>query len=357
MYRWPIVEGDPPRAYIVAVESRAPVETQQFRPDWLPSDLYPFADQWAEIDGHLVHYVDEGDGPPILLLNGNPSWSFGWRDVIVRLRGQFRCIAPDYPGFGLSRAAPGFDFKPSSQSVVVEHLVDHLGLTSVTIVAYDWGGPIGLGLAGRRSEIVRALVLGNTWGWPMRSWTTRLFSALFGGPLGPLLVDRLNLILRVFLPRSLLRARLTDAETAAYHGPFPPGHRRPMRVFPREIVAGRAYLRAVEKGLPRLAGKPVLLAWADASAGLGDAVLDRWRGVFPDATLTRLTNVGRFIDEDAPEDLADAILGWWPAVAATPTDASPTEASPARGRAKGRAKSRAPARPRRAPRASAPDAS
>ena len=79
------------------------------RPAWVPGDLYPFEDRWADIEGNLVHYVDEGDGPPLLLLNGNPSWSFGWRDVILRLRGTFRCLAPDYPGFGLSVPGPGHD--------------------------------------------------------------------------------------------------------------------------------------------------------------------------------------------------------------------------------------------------------
>jgi haloalkane dehalogenase len=274
-------------------------------------DLYPFADHWVELDGHVIHYVDQGSGPTLLFLNGNPSWSFGWRDVIARLAPSFRCIAPDYPGFGLSVARAGFDHKPSSQSAVVERLVDHLGLADLTPVMYDWGGPIGLGLAGRRPELIRALVIGNTWAWPMKSLSTRLFSSLFGGPLGPLLVDRLNLILRVFLPLSLKRAKLTPAEKAAYDGPFPPGHRATMRVFPREIVAGRAAIRAVEAELPKLAGKPALLLWADGSVGLGADVLARWQGLFPGARTVPLVKVGRYLDEDAPDDIADAILAWW----------------------------------------------
>lgn len=294
------------------------------RPVWVPQDLYPFADHWAEIDGHLVHYVDEGTGPTLLFLNGNPSWSFGWRDVITRLAPTFRCIAPDYPGFGLSVARPGFDFKPSSQSPVVERLVDQLGLTDITLVVYDWGGPIGLGLAGRRPDLVRALVIGNTWGWPMKSTSTRLFSSLFGGPLGPLLVDRLNLILRLFMPLSLKRAKLSDAEKAAYYGPFPRGRRRPMRVFPREIVTGGAYLRSVEAGLPGLTGKPALLLWADGSIGLGDAVLARWQALFPDARIVPLARVGRYLDEDAPADIADAILAWWAELVEPARDAPET---------------------------------
>jgi haloalkane dehalogenase len=128
------------------------------RPEWVPDDLYPFADRWADIEGNLVHFVDEGVGPPILLLNGNPSWSFGWRDVILRLRGTFRCIAPDHPGFGLSQPADGYDFRARSHSRILERLVERLDLRDLVVFGYAWGGPLGLGLAGRRPERVRAIV-------------------------------------------------------------------------------------------------------------------------------------------------------------------------------------------------------
>ena len=281
------------------------------RPSWVPADLYPFEDRWLEIDGNLVHYVDEGEGPPLLLLNGNPSWSFGWRDVILAVRGSFRCVAPDYPGFGMSQAAAGFDFRPRSQSRVVEGLVDRLGLDGMVVFGYAWGGPIGLGLAGRRPERVRGLIIANTWAWPDDRFRVRLFSALMGGPLSPLLVDRLNLMLRLYLPLNLKRGRLSDVERAAYEGPFPPSRRSVMRVFPREIVRGRAYLREVESNLPRLAGKPALIVWPDSDPGFGDAELARWRSLFPAARSVILPRTGQFIDEDAPEDVAAAILGWW----------------------------------------------
>ena len=281
------------------------------RPAWVPAALYPFEDRWAEIDGHRVHYLDEGTGPPLLLLNGNPSWSFGWRDVVARLRARFRCIAPDYPGFGLSREARGFDFRPSSQSRVVEGLVDHLGLDGLTVFGYAWGGPIGLGFAGRRPEVVRALIIGNTWAWPDMRLPPRLFSALMGGPLSPLLVDRLNLMLRLYLPRNLKRAKLSDAERAAYEGPFPPERRHIMRVFPRDIVAGKAYLSEVERNMSRLAGKPALILWPDSDPGFTDSDLRRWQGLFPAARTVHLERTGQFIDEDAPDDVAAAIEAWW----------------------------------------------
>lgn len=288
------------------VTSNAPA-----RPSWVPDDLYPFEDHWAEIEGHLVHYVDEGTGPPILFLNGNPSWSFGWRDVILGLRERFRCIAPDYPGFGLSREAEGFDYRPSSQSRVVEALVGRLGLDGITVFGSAWGGPIGFGFAGRRPELVRGLILGSTWAWPDERLKVRLFSALMGGPLSPLLVERLNLMLRLYLPLNLKRAKLTKAERAGYEGPFPLGRRGIMRVFPREIVAGRAYLRQVEASMPRLSGKPALILWPDSDPAFSDAELRRWQELLPGARTVALERAGQFIDEDAPEDIASAVLAWW----------------------------------------------
>jgi haloalkane dehalogenase len=286
------------------------------RPTWVPGDLYPFEDHWADIDGSLIHYVDEGDGPPLLLLNGNPSWSFGWRDVIRELRGTFRCIAPDYPGFGLSPPGPANDLRASSQSRVVEGLVDRLGISGLTVFGYAWGGPIGLGLAGRRPELIRALIIGGTWGWPDERLRVRLFSALMGGPLSPLLVERLNLMLRLYLPLNLKRSKLTDTERVAYHGPFPPGRRSAMRAFPRELVAGRAYLQDVESNLPKLAGTPALILWPDSDRGFGDAELRRWQAAFPAARTVILRHAGQFIDEDAPEDVASEVRAWWTEVVA-----------------------------------------
>jgi haloalkane dehalogenase len=248
--------------------------------------------------------------------------------VILALRGSFRCIAPDYPGFGLSRAADGYDFRPASHAKVIEGLVDRLGLEGIVVFGYAWGGPIGLGLAGRRPDLVRALVIGNTWAWPDDRLKVRLFSALMGGPLSRLLVDRLNLMLRVYLPANLKRGRLSERERAAYRGPFPRGSRRQMSAFPREIVTGRGYLREVESNLPKLAGKRALIVWPDSDPGFGDAELHRWQALFPTARTVVLRNAGQFIDEDAPADIAGAITDWWTAEVSPPEVVPRTRAKP-----------------------------
>src|ERR1035438_5030215 len=91
-----------------------PMSTGSFgrgvRPVWVDDKLFPFTSRFVELSGNVVHYVDEGEGPILLMLHGNPTWSFVYRDVIAQLSGSFRCIAPDYPGFGLSSPAPGYQF-------------------------------------------------------------------------------------------------------------------------------------------------------------------------------------------------------------------------------------------------------
>jgi haloalkane dehalogenase len=156
----------------------------------------------------------------------------------------------------------------------------------------------------------------STWAWPESRLRVRLFSARIGGPLSPFLVERLNLMVRVYLPRNLRQAPLTDAGRRAYEGPWPPGQRAPMRVLPREIVRGRGYLGVVEASLPRLAARPALIVWPDSDPGFGENELGRWQPKFPTAPTVPLRHVGQFIDEDAPDDLVRTISGSWDATMA-----------------------------------------
>jgi haloalkane dehalogenase len=121
----------------------------------VPYELYPFQHRFVDIDGARIHYVDEGAGETLLLLHGNPSWSFLYRKIIIGLRSDYRCVAPDFPGYGMSDAPDGYGFTPREHSLVLEHFVDRLGLHDLTLMVQDWGGPLGLGVAGRRPELLR----------------------------------------------------------------------------------------------------------------------------------------------------------------------------------------------------------
>jgi haloalkane dehalogenase len=136
------------------------------RPEWLPEHLFPLQGVHVGVDAANVHYVDEGDGPVLLLMHGNPIYSFLYRELITGLRDRFRCIAIDYPGFGLSTAPPGYRFTPAEHADIIEKVVQRLDLTGITMMVQDWGGPIGFAVATRNPERFSAFVIGNTWAWP-----------------------------------------------------------------------------------------------------------------------------------------------------------------------------------------------
>jgi haloalkane dehalogenase len=176
------------------------------RPFWVPQELYPFESHYAQFDGTSAHYVDEGEGPPLLLLHGNPTWSFLYRELIRGLRDRYRCVAPDHPGFGLSRAGAGFGYTPAEHAAVLERLVLELDLTDVTMMVQDWGGPIGFAVATRHPDRFDAFVIGNTWAWPKSDPGTQLFSRMLGGALGSYLILKHN-----FFVEKIIRSAVANA--------------------------------------------------------------------------------------------------------------------------------------------------
>jgi haloalkane dehalogenase len=282
------------------------------RPAWYPERLFPYESRQVEAEGCLVHYVDEGDGPPLLLLHGNPTWSFLYRAVIGGLRDRFRCVAPDYPGFGLSLPRAGYDFRPASHAAVVERFALDLDLRDITLMVQDWGGPIGLALAARHPERFRALVIGNSWAWPVNGDPHfERFSALVGGPVGGLAIGWFNAFVNWLIPAGVRRRRLPREVMEAYRGPFRlRARRRPTHVFPREIVKSRDFLAGVEAGLARLAHLPALIVWGDRDIAFRAAERERFEASFPEHRTVILEGAGHYIQEDAPEEIVRAIGAW-----------------------------------------------
>ncbi len=133
------------------------------RPDWLTKEMFPFESQFMEIRGHQVHFVDEGQGPTILFIHGNPTWSFLYRHLIKGLSGQYRCVAMDFPGFGLSSADADYGYTPPEHTAVLSEFVRSLNLTDAIILFHDWGGPIGLSAVEEMPDRFRGMIIGNTW--------------------------------------------------------------------------------------------------------------------------------------------------------------------------------------------------
>lgn len=283
------------------------------RPAWVDDELFPFQSRFLDIDGHRVHYVDEGSGPTLLFLHGNPTWSFLWRDTIRGLRDDFRCIALDYPGFGLSTPKPGYRYLPEEHVDVVTGLVDALGLDALTLVGQDWGGPIGLAAALRRPGRFERLVLANTWAWPVNGdLYYEAFSRIGGSLPVRFLVHRFNLLVNVFIPTGHRRRKPTADEMTHYRLALgTPERRQASAILPSRILDSRALLSEVEAGLADLAHLPTLIVWGDADIAFRAQERERLQAAFPEHETVIVEGAGTYVESDAPKEFVAAIRRWY----------------------------------------------
>lgn len=277
------------------------------RPFDVSADLYPFEDHWFERDGTAMHYVDHGDGPPVVMVHGNPTWSFLYRDIIKALGTGVRCLAPDYPGFGMSQHPPGYGYTPPEHAEWIGAWLDHLKLDPFVLVVQDWGGPIGLSVAVQRPEQIAGLVVMNTWAWRPTA-LFKVFSWVIGGPLGPFMHQRLNLFAKRMLPFYMTSKKAPEVYEA-YTKPFPDyASRRGTYVFPRALRQHDDWLASLWNDMAKLTEKPVELVWGDKDPSFGDApFVAKWRRKFPDAEVTHCVDASHFVQEDAPGPVAAAI--------------------------------------------------
>lgn len=283
------------------------------RPEWFDPTLYPFDSHWQEVDGCNVHYLDEGEGPVLLMLHGNPTWSFLYRRMVPYLSDSFRCIALDYPGFGLSTAPEGYGFTPREHASIVRGFVEALELDELSLVMQDWGGPIGMSVALDKPDRITALILGNTWAWPRTDAATQRFSSALGeGRSGEFLVDKANVFVNVFLRRGMRRRSMTGPEMRMWRGPFlDPDSRIAVRVLPRELVGSTDFLAEIEQRLPELASKPSLLFWADQDPAFRSAEKRRWESILTNNRTYALRHAGHFWQDDAGPEAALMLRYWW----------------------------------------------
>lgn len=286
------------------------------RPAWVDDGLFPFESRFVELDGNVVHYVDEDPDPsrPILLmLHGNPVWSFVYREVIAALRDRFRCIALDFPGFGLSTGAPGYGYRAQDHADLLVAFLDRLDLSGLTLVGHNWGGPLGLHAAQRRPGTFERLVLSNTWCWPLNGDpSSELFSRGMGNPVGRALMRRLNPLVNQFIPFVHKRRRLTAAEMAHYReATSTPERRRAAAVLPGELVGARAFFVDLAERIDEVSALPTLIVWATEDPIFTAKYRERLERTFPNHTTTVLDGVGHFPQSDAPAEFSGAIETWW----------------------------------------------
>jgi haloalkane dehalogenase len=280
------------------------------RVEFTPSPaLYPFQSRWFETDGIRLHYIDEGAGQPILMCHGNPTWSFLYRNIIVRLQKQFRCVAVDYPGFGLSDRPQGYGYTPAEHAAIVGRLVDHLDLDGFIVMGQDWGGPIGMTVASERAQRVAGLVFMNTWFWRADRLAMQLFSRVMSTrPMQRQILEG-NFFVERLMPRAVSYPLPAEVMEHYRRAQPAPEARWGVAEFPRQILASGSWLERLANQAPHaLRDKPVLLVWGMKDRAFGSPkVIERWQQHFPAAEVVALADANHFIQEDAPDPIADAV--------------------------------------------------
>lgn len=281
------------------------------RPFDVDASEYPFKDHWMPYGDGMIHYVDEGQGPVILLLHGNPTWSYLYRNVIKELSGECRLIALDYPGLGMSRAPSDYGYTPKEHSEAVTEFIRRLNLKEFVLVVQDWGGPIGLGYAVRHRENLRGIVVMNTWAWPATLPAMKLFSFAMGGwPFGYWLQTRRNFFAKKIVPHGIYHSeKITDILRKAYTDPFPtPKSRKPTWVFPRQIRKARPWLAEIEAKLPVLSNLPAKILWGmKDSAGFPPEEMAKWQGYLKLNETETLDDASHYVQEDRPDRVVASI--------------------------------------------------
>lgn len=273
--------------------------------------LYPFDSHFFDRDGLRYHFLDEGAGPPIVMLHGNPTWSFYYRDLVRSLRSDHRVLVPDHIGCGYSDKPDDsrYRYTLSQRIADLEAFLDHLELEEpITLVAHDWGGMIAMGWAVRHPERVGRIVLMNTAAFhlPDDMKMPLALSFVRNTRLATWLVRHLNLFCRGAVWLAPAR-RMPRAVRDAYCAPYDtPDHRIATLRFVQDIplAAGDAAydsVSGIEKALPLFRHTPVLLLWGEKDFVFKPKVLEIFERIWPHAESHRFPLAGHYVLEDAAE--------------------------------------------------------
>jgi haloalkane dehalogenase len=282
----------------------------------LPAEVrrhYPFESHFHSQPAGRQHYLDEGphDAPVVVMVHGNPTWSFYYRQVIQRLSGQFRCIVPDHLGCGLSDKPQDWDYRLANHMENIERLLDHLEVRRFHLIVHDWGGAIGMGVATRRPTAVGSIVVLNTAAFPGIKIPFRINLCRLKG-VGEWIVRRLNAFAGPATKMTTVRPLAADLQRA-YLWPYRNWHDRiAIARFVQDIPLemdhpSRPTLDSIASGLAGLATKPMLIAWGGQDWCFHDWFFEEWKRRFPEAELAYDQNAGHYVLEDSAPEILERI--------------------------------------------------
>ena len=278
--------------------------------DWnMLRGIYPYTSHYFNLKPHRYHYLDEGDGEPLLFLHGNPTWSFYYRTLIQGLKDGYRCVAPDHIGCGLSDKPQNYSYTLETHIDNLERLVDAIELKNITLIMHDWGGAIGMGFAVRRPEKVKRLVIFNTAAFLSTHIPWRI-DICRGSLLGSIAIRVFNAFARgVLVFGAEHKERLNVQVRAGYLAPYDSFKNRVGNLrFVQDIpmtpdIPSYSIVQNIETNLHKFRDRPVMIVWGKKDFCFNDYFLQKWCDYFPDAEVHEVEDAGHLIVEDAYEKI------------------------------------------------------
>jgi len=265
---------------------------------------YPFSPFSHQLpDGNTLSYLDVGQGPVVVMLHGNPSWSFFYRNLAALLKQKYRVIVPDHLGCGFSDKPQDYAYSLKNHIANLEHLLGALQIKKLNLVVHDWGGAIGMGYAVRHGEKINSLVIFNTAAfrsaripWRIRICRTPL--------LGALLIRGLNAFAGAAIHMAVAK-KMPDAIARGYLLPYNSwGNRIATLRFVQDIPLSDKdpswpTLTEIEQGLTLFKNTPMLICWGGRDFCFNDHFYEQWRSRFPEAECHYFADAGHYLLEDA----------------------------------------------------------
>lgn len=276
---------------------------------WLDKNEYPFLSNYIEINGYKLHYIDEGQGQTILFVHGTPSWSFDFRNVIKLLSKSFRCIAIDHIGFGLSDKPEHYDYSTLNHSRTLEKFILDKKLNTITLVVHDFGGPIGLNFAIHHPDIVKNLIILNSWMWSSESDPNYMrLKKILKSPLLPFLYRYINFSPKYILPKSFGEHKISKRILKHYTKPFAnKSQRNGALAFARSLLNDQDWFESLWSKKNTIDNKRTLFIWGMKDPVIKPLYLDKFKTGFSNSEVFALENCGHFPQEEEPETVAIAI--------------------------------------------------
>ncbi len=282
----------------------------------MPDDeLYPFTARKISIQGHNLSFLDQGRGKVIVMLHGNPTWSFYYRNLVCLLQDNYRVIVPDHMGCGFSDKPQKYSYTLKTHINNLESLLDELNIDTYSLVVHDWGGAIGMGLAVRYPQRLQSAVVLNTAAFRSRRIPLRIRVCRLP-LLGDLLVRGFNAFARGAMSMAV-ENKMTPAVVRSYLEPYDSwAHRIAILRFVQDIPltpgdASWQDLAAIENSLSRLRNIPMLIAWGGRDFCFNDHFYAEWRQRFPEAETRYFPAAGHFVLEDAHDAAAPLIADFF----------------------------------------------